>query len=118
MLQMEVYTGTRPVVRDKVNKFLASGINVFSTHVTEAEKQYTVTIFYYPPVNVEINLGEPKSKEAMAQATMPLKRDAAKELHKAMSEVKIPDIQIPIHEPMVDLSKIPVIKDSMSSSIK
>lgn len=112
MMQMEVYTGTRPVVRDKVNKFLASGINVFSTHVTETEKQYTVTIFYYPPVNLEINMGKPKAKEAMAQATMPLKRDAAKELQKAMSEIKIPDVTIP---DLTDLAKIPVMSGSMSN---
>ena len=115
MMQMEVFTGSKTVVRDKINKFLKQNINVFSTHVTENDKQFTVTIFYYPVVNVKIDMGEPKAKEAMAQATMPLKKDAAKELQKAMSEVKIPDVTIPTIEPLTDLAKIPVMSGSMSS---
>lgn len=111
MMQMEVYSGSKTIVRDKVNKFLATGVNVFNTHVTERDQNFTVTIFYYPPVNIEINIGEPKTKEAMAQATMPLKRDAAKELSKALSEVKIPDVTIP---DLTDLAKIPVMNSSMS----
>lgn len=115
MLQMEIYSGSKTVVREKVNKFLKSGVNVFSTHVTETEKQFTVTIFYSGPVNIKIEMGEPKQKEAMAQATMPLKADPVKEINKAINEIKIPELEIPIHEPMVDLSKIPVMSGSMSN---
>lgn len=121
MMQMEVYSGSMTVVRDKVNKFLKTGITVFNTHVTKEETAYTVTIFYFPVSNIEISYG-PSDSITSGGITGPngnagMGAMAAASIPKA----KIPEIKIdPIadqiakqinesmNRPLTDLAKVKV----------
>lgn len=105
-LQMEIYSGSKTVVRDKVNKFLQGDVNVFSTHVDVEGNEMTVTIFYSKSVNITFGIEPPISKEAMAQAAMPAKANPAEAISKAIKDIKIPEIEIPIREPLIDLGKV------------
>lgn len=121
MMQMEIYSGSKVIIRDKVNKFLKTGVKVFNTHVTEEGNNFTVTIFYFPVSDIEILYGPSDSitgggitgpngnsgMGAMAAATIP--------------KAKVPEIKIdPIadqiakqinesmNRPLTDLAKVKV----------
>lgn len=127
-LQMEIYSGTKQVVREKVNKFLATGINVFSTHVTETDQHFTVTIFYSKPNEVNISF-TPDITTTGGPITGPSGGCGMGAMASAVNKVKSPEIKIDpiaeeiakhinesIREPLIDIGKIPPI--SSMNSIK
>ena len=122
-LQMEIYSGTKQVVRDKVNKFLATGVNVFNTHVTETDQHFTVTIFYSKKNEVNINFTPdisttegPSSGCGMGAIELPVNKVKAPEIKiDAITEQIAKQINESIHEPLVDIGKIPPISKMNNS---
>lgn len=90
-MKCEIYSGAISDVREKVNKFLSKGIAVFQTHVTSIGNTFIITIFYYDKITV----AEPIALDAVQKAAASLKRNPGEELAKALTEIKIPDIEIP-----------------------
>lgn len=127
-LQMEIYSGTKQVVRDKVNKFLASGITVFSTHVTETDQHFTITIFYSRTKDINISF-TPNIDTTGGPVTGPSGGCGMGVMASAVNKVRPPEIKIDpiaeqiakqinesVREPLIDIGKIPPI--SSMNSIK
>lgn len=90
-MKCEIYSGSISDVREKVNKFLSKGIAVFQTHVTNIGNTFIITIFYYDKITV----AEPIALDAVQKASSSLKRNPEEELKKALTEIKIPELEIP-----------------------